>query len=345
MPIMDVFTGDAFTARSLTAAVDTYGYVPQFLDTIPNLFVPAPIRTDKVWIEQRDFGAALIQTSPRGAPPAQRGGDQRKAKGFNTTRLADASRVWAHELQGVRAFGEEAAVKDLQLEVGRRQMKMKSDFNLTKEHMRLGCVQGIVLDADGSVIYNWFDEFGVSAPAAVVFNITSTAKVGDIRVAANGVKRTVVRNLRGLGGAAVQVHALCGDTFWDGFISSAEVRTTYQAQAALMLQNNVGAAWESFPFANITWHNYRGTDDNSAVAVPTNGCRFFPVGAGIFQVAHAPAERFEFVNTPGQETYSWIVPDRDRDSWADVEQYSYPLHVCTKPDALVKGNNGAGSAT
>lgn len=337
MPIMDVFLGDAFTARSLTAAVDTYGYIPQMLDAIPGLFVPKPVRTAEIWIEQRDYQGALIQTSPRGAPPASKGGDQRKARAFNSTRIADSSRVWAHEVQNVRAFGEEAAVKDMQEEVGRRQMKMKSDFNLTKEHMRLGAVQGIVLDADGSVIYDWFDEFGVAAPTPVTFNFSSTAVEGAIRQQANGIKRQMIRALKGLGGNGVVVHALCGDTFWDEFISSAEVRHTYQAQQALALQNDVGAAWEEFRFANIVWHNYRGTDDNSTVAINTDQVKFFPANAGIFPVATAPAERFEFVNTPGQDTYSWIVPDRDRDSWVDVEQYSYPLHVCTKPDALASG--------
>jgi hypothetical protein len=61
--------------------------------------------------------------------------------------------------------------------------------------------------------------------------------------------------------------------------------------------------------------------------------KFFPVAGPIFQIAHVQAERFEFANTPGQKTYSWIALDRD--SWADVEQYSYPLHVCPMqaPDA------------
>jgi hypothetical protein len=29
-----------------------------------------------------------------------------------------------------------------------------------------------------------------------------------------------------------------------------------------------------------------------------------------------------------------IVPDKDRNMWADVEVYSYPLPVCTMPSAL-----------
>ena len=338
MAIMDVFMNDAFSARSLTAAVDRYNYVPNFLETIPNLFVAKPVRTAEVWIEERDFAPVLIQTSPRGAAPSQRGGDQRKARAFMTTRIADASRIWAHEIQNVRAFGEEAAMKDLQLEVARRQMKMKADFALTKENMRLGAVQGKVVDADGSIIYDWFEEFGQSLPTERVFDFSASATEGDIIKAANAIRRRMIRNLKGLGGSGLTIHALCGDDFWDAFTTSPEVRKTYQyALAAKDLQNDVGGAWESFRYGQIMWHNYRGTDDNSTVAVGAKKVAFFPAGANIFPVAHAPAEKFEFVNTPGQEVYSWIVPDRDRDMWADIEQYSYPLHVCTMPQALDRG--------
>ena len=335
---MDVFRGDAFSAVSLTGAVDKYNYVPGFLGSIPNLFVPVPIRTDAVWIEERSNAPALIQTSPRGAPPTQKGGDNRKARSFKTTRIADSSRIWGHELQGIRSFGEEQALKSLQEEVARRQMKMKQDMDLTKEHMRLGCVQGLVVDADGSTLFDWAAEFGQSIPSEVSFTSGILADVGQIITTCNAIRRQTARNLKGVGGAAVTVHALCSDSFWDAFTTSAGVRTTYQyAMAATALQNNVGGAWESFRFGQIMWHNYRGTDDTSTVTVPDQKVKFFPVGAGIFQVAQSPAEKIEFLNTLGQENYSWIVPDRDRDMWADVEQYSYPLHVCTMPSALGSG--------
>lgn len=342
MPIMDVFKGDAFSARSLTAAVDRYDYVPGYLGAIPGLFVPKPVRTKEVWIEERDFGAAIIQTSARGEPAKQRGGEQRKARAFATTRIANASRVYAEEIQNVRAFGEEAAVKDMQMEVGRRQMKLKQDFELTKEHMRLGCIQGIVLDADGTVIYNWFEEFAQDAAAEISINLNKTGPSvpteGDLLIQCNQIRRGMARDLKGLGGSGVTVNALCGDDFWDGFVTLPEVRKTYQyAMAARDLQNDVGGAWESFRYGKIMWHNYRGTDDNSSVAVPSTKVKFFPSGANIFHVAQAPAERFEFVNTPGLENYSWLVHDKDRDMWVDVEQYCYPLHVCTQPKALRAG--------
>jgi hypothetical protein len=100
-------------------------------------------------------------------------------------------------------------------------------------------------------------------------------------------------------------------------------------------------------FGNITWFNYRSTDDGDTtdtpvVGIPSTRAKFFPVGAGIFQMAYAPAPRMEFVNTLGLPTYSWIVLDEKRDMWADAETFSYPLAVCTMPGALQSGKRDTG---
>jgi hypothetical protein len=338
MSILDVFLGDAFSFRSLTDAIDRQEFTPSFLGTIPGLFEKKSIRTEGVWLEERDLGQRIIQTSPRGAPPTTEGGDKRKVRGFKTFRLFEASTVWAHELQGIREFGQEAAVKDLSIEITRRQMKINKNFELTEENMRLGAVQGIVVDADGSVLYDWWDEFSQTPGAEIVFNFSSSATEGAIIAQSNTIIRAMIRSLKGLGGTGVEVHALCGDAFWDAFTTSKEVRDTYKFNVeAPQLRSIVGRTWKTYDFGGILWHNYRGTDDNSTVAVPTNKVKFFPAGAGIFQVAYAPAERFEFVNTPGQGRYSWMVVDTVRDSFASVEVYSYPLHVCTMPQALASG--------
>ena len=339
---MDVFTADAFSAVSLTAAVDKMGYVPGFLDSIPGLYVPVPIRTTDVWIEERANGPALIKTTPRGAPPIERGGDKRKGRSFQTTRVAEKSRIEASELQNIRSFGSEVDLKSLQVEIGRRMMLMKQDAALTKENMLLGMVQGVVYDADGSIIDDWFDNFKQVRSAEVPFAFGALQADGYVIRQCNTIRRQMSRGLAGVGGGAPAVHALCGDAFWDAFVTTKEVRETYRfAMQAMQLQNNVGSVWETFRYGNIIWHNYRGTDDNLTVAVASDKAKFFPVGAGIFQKAMAPGEKFEFVNTLGQDTYSWIVRDPLRDAWADVEEMSYPLYVCTMPQALALGGLAA----
>jgi hypothetical protein len=106
MITMDVFKDDAFTATSLTAAVDKIGYVPNFLDGLAGLFDPVPVRTEAVWIESRANEAALIQTTARGAPIGTRSNnDHRDARAFRTRRLYDRSRITETELFGMRAFG------------------------------------------------------------------------------------------------------------------------------------------------------------------------------------------------------------------------------------------------
>lgn len=342
MLTMDVFSSDAFSATSLIAVVERLGYVPTTLQSIPGLTVPEPVRTEHVWIEARSNAPALIQTTVRGAPPKQKGGDIRNARAFSTKRLALGSRISASELQNIRAFGSETELKQLQDETARRLMKIKQDFTLTKENWLLGMVQGVVTDADGTTIYNWLTEFGQSAPTEEAFNISNSADVGAIRGHCNNVRRTILRNLQGLGGSGVDIVGLCDDVFWDALVTAKEVRNTYlNWTAAADLRNGLGQVWSPFRFGDISFINYRGTDDNSTVAIPSGKCKFFPTGSGIFRYAMSPGESFEWVNTPGQEYYPMILPDRKRNAYADLEMYSYPLPVCVQPQALMSGRAGA----
>lgn len=337
MATMDVFTNSLFSATSMTAAVEKVGYVPGLLGSIPGLFEPKPVRTVGVFIEERENAPALIRTDLRGAPPNRRAKEARTARGFETLRLSQADRINAHELQNIRAFGSETELQQVQVEVARRQLLMRRDMELTFENMRLGAVQGLVVEADGSTIINWATQFGQTIPTEVDFDLDNASPAsGAVRKTCSGVTRSILRGLKGLGGTNVRIVGLCGDAFWDDLTAHPEVRETYlNQQAAAQLRE--GNVFETLRYGGIEFVNYRGTDDNSTVAIGTDKVKFFPVGAGIFQIAYSPAETFDFVNTLGQPLYSWVVPDRDRNAYVDVEMYSYPLPVCTMPQALHRG--------
>lgn len=335
MITMDIFNDDAFSATSLTAAVDKVGYVPGFLDGMAGLFDPVPVRTEAIWIEERANEAALIQTSARGAPlGANSNNDNRKARAFSTVRIAGDRTIRASELLGIRAFGSETELKQVQSEVMYRQGLIKRDFALTRENLKLGCVQGLVTDADGSTIYNWATEFGQTIPAEVDFDLDNADPVaGVLRKKCTAAIRSMTIGLKGA--PARGFMALCGDNFWDDLTAHSEVRNTYlNYQAAAALRDPL--AWEQFNFGGITWVNYRGTDDGSTVAVGTDKAKFFPVGSGVFKWAMSPGESFADIGSMGSDFYSLIVTDKDRNRWAKVEMYSYPLPVCTMPQALYR---------
>lgn len=340
MANIDVFRGDAFSEISLTAAIEKIDYVPQFLLDMPGLFVDTPVDTTDIWIETRDGGRRIIQTSERGAPPSQTTADKRQARSFRTRRLADSSTIYAHQIQNIRAFGRESELQRVQEVVAERYAKMMGNQNLTKERLCLGAIQGIVKDKDDSVIYNWATEFGVALPTEIAFDLDAASpEPGAIRMLCNDVVRGTSKALKGLGGAGFTIGALAGDDFYDELTNSGEVRETFlNWQAAAELRE--GNAWTSFRYGGINWFNYRGTDDGTTVAIPADKVKFFPVNAGIFQMAYSPGESMEFVNTPGKPFYANVVVDRDRNSWVQPELYSYPLPVCVVPEALFSGRAG-----
>ena len=130
------------------------------------------------------------------------------------------------------------------------------------------------------------------------------------------------------------------NTFWDQLIAHTEVRATYLNQVAAAELRGDSHTGE-LEFGGIRFKHYLGTDDNSTVKVPTGTCKFFPVDvAGDFwQVVLTPGEFFDTINLPGQELYALTIPDRDRNAFVQLEVYSYPLFVCTRPLALQRARN------
>lgn len=335
MASMDVFNNSAFSMTSLTGAVNKVDYIPQLLGSL-GIFEPMPVRTRNVFVDRRDGVLTLIPSSPTGAPPAELASDDRDAVPLKTTRLAKGFTLYAEELQGIRAFGSETELQQVQSEYLGRQARVRNDMELTHEYHRLGALQGILLDADGNtVIYNYFTEFGVQEAAAVNFALTTSTT--DVRKKCHDLTRSMARSSRGAFTLATRVHALAGDNFYDALISHPNVEKTYiNWAAAADLRENI--AFDAFTFGGITFHNYRGTDDNSTVAIDPDEAKFFPVNAsGVFKKAMAPAEFGPYINTLGIDTYAMNIVDRDRQAWTRGELYSYPLYFCQRPDVLRKG--------
>lgn len=346
MATIDVFKQRAFHMVELSAAVQRSPYNPGFLGDL-GIFAAKPVRTKTVAIERKGGTLSLITTSQRGAPLAEGAREKSDLRDFRTLRIAKGHTLEADEIQDIRAFGQETELMQVQNEIAEIMnggTGLRASVELTHENMRLGAVQGIVTDSDGSTLFNWFTEFDISQPAEIDFDLDNAAPAsGVVRTKCNQVLRAMMRAAQGAW-ASGQTYAmgLCGDTFWDQLTAHSEVRQTYLNQAAAAeLRNGVGSAFGMLQYGNITFVNYRGTDDDSAtVGIGATKCKFFPVNApGAFQCAYSPAEFLPFANTLGQPVYAMIVVDRDREAWVRPEVYSYPLHVCTRPGMLQRAKN------
>lgn len=340
MATMDIFNQDAFSMISLTEAINKQDFQPRYLSS-KGLFLPRRVRTEAIAIEEKDGVLGVIQTSERGAPLDTANKGKRKIRDFRTPRIAKQDTIRASEIANIRAFGSETEFVQVQAEVSDRlngPSGLMRQVEMTWENLRLGAVQGIVLDADGSTVYDWFSEFSVTQATEIDFDLDAASPAsGAVRKKCN----QVVRNMMGAAKGAwvpnsTYIEALCGDNFWDDLTSHTEVRATYlNTQQAADLRNDVGMAYESFRYGGINWVNYRGTDDGSTIAINTDKAKFYPVNApGAFVEAFSPGEFFDTINMPGQDVYAMIIPDRDRNAFVNVEVYSYPLPICTRPAML-----------
>ena len=338
MATLNVFSQNAFEATSLTAYVNKQPHIPSMLRNM-GIFTPKPVRTSTIWVEVKNGQVSLVPTSERGEPIDQNGKTKRDAIPLSTVRLAKGDRITATELQDVRAEGTEAELKEVQVEINERLNAIMGDIDLTEENLMLGAIQGIVVDADGStVIRNLYTDFGVTQPTEIDFDLdNATPASGALKKKCMQVKRGMIRAGGNAMTPSTQIYALTGDAFWDDLISHPEVQGAYNNwMAAQSLSNEVGV-YKPFYWGEINWINYRGTDDNSTVAIGTDKAKFFPVGArGMFEIAYAPAEFMPFVNGRGQERYAMILPELQRQAYADVEVYSYLLPYCTRPEALYR---------
>lgn len=340
MTILNVFRNDAFSSVQLTSGVERNPFNPTGIGDL-KIFEPFPIRTTALAVEQRQGKLIVIPTSNRGEPPTQRVTEKRQARYFPVPRIAHSDTVWASEIQDVREFGQESVMMQVQAEVARRlsgPTGLQASVEYTWERMRLGAIQGKVVDADDAIIYDWFEEFAITQPTEIGFDLLNPAPVdGALRTLCNQVVRGMARASQGAFTATTTVMGLCGDEFWDALVNHPDVTKTYYNWAAAT-ELRQGTAFEAMRFGGIDWFNYRGSDDTTSVAVPTDKVKFFPKNApGVFQVAYAPGESVQWVNTLGKPIYIIPIPDRERQMYWKMEAYSYPLFICNRPEVLFSG--------
>lgn len=338
--MLDIFNSDAFSVIRMTEAMREISYVPGRIGSL-GLFQVENIDTLDVAIEKADAEALiLVPSSPRGAPGDTRDFAKRAMRKLSVPHFQRNDAIYADEVMQVRAFGSETAVQTLQGKLASKAAAHSQDFALTEEYHRLNVIKtGNLLDADGTVLYNYATEFGESLPAEIDFDLDNASPVdGILRQRCTAVIRQIGTTLGGLPWRTI--HAFCGDAFFDDLLKHKEVRDTYKnyADAATLrnayIADGSSGSWGMFEFGGIFWENYRG---GGPVSIDTDKCHIFPTGVPqFFKTIYAPADYIETVNRPGQRLYAkqWEMPNG---KGVNVEFQMNALHYCTRPRALIRG--------
>ncbi|MBN9525447.1 MAG: major capsid protein [Alphaproteobacteria bacterium] len=341
--IPDIFSGQPFSAVTLTGIINNTPYTPNFLGSI-GLYAADGVRTTSIAIGERNGALQVVATSPRGSEPEQIDHPVSALRTAPSVHIQIEATVSADEVQSVLAPAGDGAFAEFQTPEALITERVEGPFGLrarielTHEYHRLGGIRGVVMDKDGTTeLYNWYSFFGIAPMAAHNMNFgTLDPDASTFEQACATLKRDMLNELDGLPVTNAQPVALCGDNYYDQVWGNKEVKAWRKAQGTgrdtdVFSQNK---AFSSFTYGGITFVNYRGTKDGK-VGIATDEGRLFPFGVpGLFQMLFAPPPIMGLTNTKGLPVYALMPPHRQTIRQAVVEAQSNPLTLCVRPRSL-----------
>jgi hypothetical protein len=342
--ILNPFEQDAFNMVSLTQSINIlpnkYGRVGQL-----GVFPDKGVRSRTIIVEEQNGVLNLLPTLPVGAPGTQNKIGKRTVRSFTIPHIPLDDAILPSEYEGIRAFGSESELASLSTIMNDHLQTARNKFDITLEHLRMGALKGIILDSDGSTLYNLYTEFGISAKRIPFILGTTTTNIA-------GKCREVVRHIEDnlLGEVYTGVRCLCHANFFDALISHTEVVAYYKNYAAAQ-QLIGGDPRKGFTFAGITFEEYRGTatdkdgttrafiDSTASPLMGEGHC--YPEGTSqSFNTIYAPGDFIETVNTIGIPLY--VKQEMGKfGRRVDLHIQSNPLPICYRPGLLVKVTSAA----
>lgn len=339
MPLItDIFNNNAFRAVQLTANVNvvpnTYGRLNEL-----NLFPGEGVATTAVAVQYANGSLNLLPTRVRGGPPSLGLPERNNVRYFGIPHIPHDDFVMAGDVQNIVGLGGDV-LENVEAVVNRKLLRMRRKHGITLEHLRMGALKGVILDSDGSTILNLFTEFGITEK---VINFALGTATTDVAAKCREVLAHIEDNL--MGDVMTGVHCLASPGWFASLIGHAKVAEAYKyfASAQNPLRDDVR---RMFPFAGITFEEYRGTatsvnEDGSTTVrkfIPDNEARFFPVGTTeTFATYFAPPDILSEANTIGTEVYVDTALDPEFQRWMKLHSQSNPLPLVKRPAVLVRG--------
>lgn len=341
MPLIaDVFAGSAFSAASLTRAIQVvpnqYGRINEL-----GLMPGEPIPTTQVAVTYENGTLNLLPTRPRGAEPSLGENARRNMRIFSVPHIPHEDRVTAADVQDRMAYRNGSGLDSVMDFVERKLITMRNKHAVTLEHLRMGALKGVILDADGSTIADLFSEFGVTEKV-VPFALANTSTNVNGKIL--DVLRHIEDNL--LGEVMTGVHALCSPEFFGALVAHPKIEDAYKFYAATQNPGRDDVR-QMFVHQGVVFEEYRGTAtqlnaDGTVTSrrfIPAGDARFFPVGTiDTFSTYFAPADIIGEENVPpATEVYVAQAIDPRFARWVDLHSQSNPLPMCKRPSLLVRG--------
>ena len=324
---MPLSSDSRFGVKALTQAINALPTNPTQIRALGQ-FKPTPLATTYVEVELQEGALRLVKSEERGTEgkPAEK--RTRTSRLFSMLHLPKKDIIRADDIQNLRAFGSTEA-QTIESAVNDKLADMKSDIEYTREHLMLGALQGKILDADGTVLFDIYKEFGLTRKSYTWDLDTAGTEVGA------KIDKTVSEMRKGLKGETFTKFAvLCSPEFMEKLKYHPSIKALYERYRDGAAYREADLNQISFEHNGVQFIQYDGDFGADGAKIAAGEGIILPLGTrNTFAEYFAPADMSGTVNTKALPYYASREKLKHDKGW-DLEAQSNPLPLVMRPNLV-----------
>ncbi len=321
--------------EELISIPNEYGLINQL-----GIFDVEPVTQHTVTFEVSDRVIGLIGDKVRGERNNVSKDGTRVMRSYAIPHFPLDDYITPQDVQGQRAYGSEEVERTAAVQA-RKLMTIRKSHAATLETARAKAITtGDIYAPNGTVVGNFYTDFGVTRKQ-VAFDLTNAA-VNPLTK-----QREIVHHIRDSimsGETPSEIIGIASSSFFDAYVDNAQVKEAYKFYTSTQepLRNGI---WDQFRHGNITLIRYDGSYKDASGAtvdlIPDGDAYFLPLGtADSFKTYFSPANKFDLVNTLGEQAYVFVYEDA-KGSKIDIESEQNVLNVVRRPQVVVRATKEA----
>ncbi|MCH4539471.1 major capsid protein [Ochrobactrum sp. A-1] len=288
------------------------------------------VNTTSIIVEELEGRLAVIPSAPRGTIGKAQANPKRKARSFVIPHYPHYDMIKATEVQGVRAFGSSSEFETVEAKLAEKYASMRDNHDVTEEFAKAGAISGILRDYDGSVIYDWHQEFKVSRNTHDIDFTDVSINLRDELIAA---KR---KGEKAIGGTLLYSgwKLVCTPTIFSAITSHPSIVAAYERwqDGAFLRADNRKGFMIADDIEVVSYHNNTVGD---VEFIAEGESYLVPNSQNLFQSRFAPADTMEAANTIGLPLYMMSEP-MPYGRGVDLATEQNAIYYAVLPKAIVR---------
>lgn len=299
------------------------------------LFGEEGVAQHSVTVESSEGTLGLVTDKIRGERNNVNKDDTRALRSFAIPHFPMDDAVKPEDVQGKRAYGSADQAETEAAVIARKLERIRMNHSVTLEAARAYAITvGAIYAPNGTVSGNFYTDFGITRKSIDFVLGTSTTDLNA--KSEEGIAH--IQDTIQSGEVVSNIIVLCSPAFFGKLINHATVKEAYKYYTSTQepLRNRLGSGvYRRFVHGGVEYIEYRGSYNGTAL-IPAGEAYMLPQGTSdMFKTYFSPANKFQFVNTLGEQAYVFSYRD-PKDSEILLQSEANFLNLIRRPQAVVQ---------